>query len=106
MGRDKNIGGNPIKIAGRTYAKGLAPHAASEVTYYLGRSCTRFTTDVGIDDARRDRAGHGCDAPAALPRAGSYRGLLPRRPSSRRAPYWRDPGRSRPSPCPRPAPST
>ncbi|GAA2387641.1 hypothetical protein GCM10010404_50800 [Nonomuraea africana] len=55
MGRDRNIGGNPIRIAGVPYGKGLAPHAASEVTYYLGRGCTRFSADVGVDDGSRNR---------------------------------------------------
>jgi hypothetical protein len=42
--------GNPITIAGVTYAKGLGTHAASELTVYLGAHCTTFTASVGLDD--------------------------------------------------------
>ncbi|SEG17448.1 alpha-galactosidase [Nonomuraea solani] len=55
MGRDTNVGGKPIKIAGVPYPKGLAPHAASEVRYFLDRRCTRFTVAAGIDDGTNRR---------------------------------------------------
>ncbi|WP_199442075.1 glycoside hydrolase family 97 catalytic domain-containing protein [Umezawaea beigongshangensis] len=42
--------GNPITIAGVTYARGLGAHAPSEVTLRLGENCTRFTAAVGMDD--------------------------------------------------------
>jgi alpha-galactosidase len=55
LGVDESVDGNPLTIAGVTYTKGIAPHAASEVTYYLGEGCTRFTAAAGIDDETGDR---------------------------------------------------
>ena len=50
LGLDESVDGNPITIGGVVYDKGLAAHAASEIVYYLGGQCTRFTADVGVDD--------------------------------------------------------
>ena len=50
LGVDESVDGNPLTIAGVRYDKGIAPHAASEVTYYLGTGCTRFTAKAGVDD--------------------------------------------------------
>jgi alpha-galactosidase len=55
LGVDKSVNGNPLKIAGVTYAHGIAPHAASEVKYYLGTHCSRFTAGAGIDDETNKR---------------------------------------------------
>jgi alpha-galactosidase len=55
LGIDESVDGNPLKIAGVAYAKGVAPHAASELKYYLGTHCSRFTASAGIDDETRDR---------------------------------------------------
>jgi alpha-galactosidase len=50
LGVDKSVDGHPLTIAGVAYAKGVAPHAASELKYYLGTHCSRFTAGAGIDD--------------------------------------------------------
>lgn len=42
--------GRTLKIAGKSYAKGLGVHADSAVRYDLGGSCERFVSDIGIDD--------------------------------------------------------
>ena len=42
--------GRTLTINGTTYAKGLGTHAASDITYYLGGSCSRLTVSVGVDD--------------------------------------------------------
>jgi chitodextrinase len=42
--------GNPLRLNGKTYAKGLGVHAPSEVVYTLGGTWTRFKADVGLDD--------------------------------------------------------
>jgi hypothetical protein len=42
--------GRTITLNGITYTKGLGAHAASDVRYYLGGGCTRFRSDVGVDD--------------------------------------------------------
>jgi glucose/arabinose dehydrogenase len=47
---DRSRDGNPLILNGTTFAKGLGTHAVSELTYYLGGVCTRFTANVGIDD--------------------------------------------------------
>ncbi|MGQ5634875.1 MULTISPECIES: NPCBM/NEW2 domain-containing protein [unclassified Streptomyces] len=44
--------GHPITIGGTVYAKGLGVHAPSDVSFYTGRSCTRLTADVGVDDEK------------------------------------------------------
>ncbi len=48
--KDASINGNPIKLRGTTYAKGLGTHAASTITYDLAGAYTTFLADVGIDD--------------------------------------------------------
>ena len=55
LGVDKSVDGHPLTIAGVPYAKGIAPHAASEMTYYLGQHCTRFAAGAGIDDETGNR---------------------------------------------------
>lgn len=53
---DRSVGaeaagdGTPLKIAGTSYAKGLGTSAAVLLAH-LGGACTRFTANVGIDDA-------------------------------------------------------
>jgi glucose/arabinose dehydrogenase len=43
--------GSTITLNGTTYAKGLGVHATSSLTFDLsGMNCTRFNSDVGIDD--------------------------------------------------------
>nr|WP_253209453.1 NPCBM/NEW2 domain-containing protein [Streptomyces niphimycinicus] len=44
--------GHPLTIGGTTYDKGLGVHAPSEVTYYTGGRCSRFTAQVGVDDEK------------------------------------------------------
>ncbi|WP_030164344.1 NPCBM/NEW2 domain-containing protein [Streptomyces sp. NRRL S-813] len=44
--------GHPITIGGVVYAKGLGVHAQSDVEYYTGGACTKFTADVGVDDEK------------------------------------------------------
>jgi alpha-galactosidase len=50
LGVDRSVDGHTLTIAGVTYAKGIAPHAASEMKYYLGTHCSRFTAGAGVDD--------------------------------------------------------
>jgi glucose/arabinose dehydrogenase len=42
--------GRTLTLNGATYAKGLGAHAASDVRYALGSTCTRFKAAVGLDD--------------------------------------------------------
>jgi hypothetical protein len=48
--KDLSVGGNPITVAGVTYAKGIGTHAASTITYNLAGAYTSFVSTVGIDD--------------------------------------------------------
>jgi NPCBM/NEW2 domain-containing protein len=54
--RDESVGGNnpndgqPLRIDGTTYAKGLGTNSISDVKIYLGANCTSFTSTVGMDD--------------------------------------------------------
>jgi hypothetical protein len=56
---NRSVNKTPLKINGHHYAHGLGVNAWSDVRYYLGGRCSRFTTDVGVDDSVRSRhAGH------------------------------------------------
>ncbi len=48
---DANVTGGPIRLAGKTYARGLGVHAYTAVSYSLDGQYERFSTIVGIDDA-------------------------------------------------------
>jgi alpha-galactosidase len=39
-----------LTINGATFAKGLGVHAASDISYYVGKACSTFTASVGVDD--------------------------------------------------------
>jgi len=49
--------GNPLRIGGITYSRGLGMHAPAEVRYTLGTGCDTFTAQVGIDDEVSDTTG-------------------------------------------------
>lgn len=42
--------GNPLRIGGIAYGKGIGAHAPSELSVYLGRRCSAFTAAIGLDD--------------------------------------------------------
>ncbi|MET7455772.1 NPCBM/NEW2 domain-containing protein [Streptomyces sp. NPDC005574] len=42
--------GKPLTIRGTAHTKGLGVHADSDVAFFLGGACTRFTATVGVDD--------------------------------------------------------
>lgn len=47
--------GTPLTLNGKVYEKGLGAHAPSDIKYFLGGQCSRFTAEVGIDDAQATR---------------------------------------------------
>ncbi|MFE4467824.1 NPCBM/NEW2 domain-containing protein [Leifsonia sp. NPDC056824] len=48
---DQSVGGgNPIRVAGTTYATGLGVASPSDIRYYVGGVCTKLSGTVGIDD--------------------------------------------------------
>ncbi|MCR8644798.1 NPCBM/NEW2 domain-containing protein [Paenibacillus sp. N1-5-1-14] len=53
--KDKNYGGNLIKLNGKTYTKGISAHAKSQVVYNLNGQYQSFTAEVGIDDDVQDQ---------------------------------------------------
>ncbi|MFG3690658.1 NPCBM/NEW2 domain-containing protein [Micromonospora sp. NPDC047740] len=52
--KDRAVSGNPIRINGTEYAKGIGTHANSEIVYDLEPADTRFVATVGIDDVQRN----------------------------------------------------
>jgi len=48
--KDASIEGNPLRIAGREYARGMGVHARSELIYELKPEYRRFVAVAGIDD--------------------------------------------------------
>jgi cyclophilin family peptidyl-prolyl cis-trans isomerase len=47
---DRSAGGNPLRIAGRRYHRGLGVRAGTLVRYFLGRGYDTFSGQIGIDD--------------------------------------------------------
>ena len=50
---DKNYFGGPLTIHGVTYPHGLWANSIANIDYYLGGNCSRFTSDLGLDDSVR-----------------------------------------------------
>ncbi len=48
--KDKSVDGNGLRIAGRTFGRGLGTHADSALYVKLAGGSTRFTALVGLDD--------------------------------------------------------
>lgn len=55
--RNRSVGGEeagdgtPITLRGAVYDKGLGAGGASIIEYHLGGRCTRFLSDIGLDDS-------------------------------------------------------
>lgn len=54
---DRGADGEPIRLGGREFSRGIALHSRSEVVYLLGEEFRRFRATAGIDDRARPR-GH------------------------------------------------
>lgn len=52
--RDRNLDGRPLRLYGKTYARGLAIHSKTEMVYRLGGDFRRFQAMLGIDDEITD----------------------------------------------------
>ena len=59
--KDKSVDGNPIKLNGVTYAKGIGTHAVSTLIYNLDGGYTNFSAKVGMND---EVDGAGCGSVA------------------------------------------
>jgi len=51
---DANVLGNPLKVDGRTFRKGIGVHAYSRLAYKLDGAFARFRAVVGLDDAAKE----------------------------------------------------
>lgn len=50
---DRGLMGGPLKIGERTFAKGLAVHSQSRLSYELPESFSQFQATIGVDDPSR-----------------------------------------------------
>jgi len=48
--RNRSVGGNPLRLRGKTYARGIGTHAPGQMAIELAGGAKRFTAVVGIDD--------------------------------------------------------
>ena len=58
--RDVNLLGEPLRVDGRAYEKGVAVHSRSVLTYDLDRKYGTFEALVGFDDAARGKGRVAC----------------------------------------------
>jgi len=58
--KDVNLAGEPLKLDGRTYERGLAVHSRSDLTFDLGRRYATFEALVGFDDAGKKKGRVDC----------------------------------------------
>lgn len=49
--QDRSAAGRPLRLAGKTYARGLGTHSRTEVTYALDGGFETFAATLGLDDA-------------------------------------------------------
>ena len=65
--RDSNVLGNPLRMKGKTWPKGLGVHAYSRLDYDLAAKFQKFQATIGLDDSAR---------PASQRRAGENTGAV------------------------------
>ena len=58
IAKDRAITGQPIILAGKTYAKGIGTHATSDIRYPLNAAYSRFVAYVNLDDASTGQVGY------------------------------------------------
>jgi hypothetical protein len=58
--RDVSLMGEPLRMKGRTYARGLAVHSRCALTYDLGGRYSTFEAVVGFDDVAKGRGRVDC----------------------------------------------
>lgn len=58
--RDQSLDGGPLKLKGKTYAKGLAVHSRSLLTYALDGEYESFKATVGFDESSQGRGRVAC----------------------------------------------
>ena len=50
---DRSVSGTPLKLAGRTFDKGIGVHARSQLTFAVDGKYEKFAVVIGLDDAAR-----------------------------------------------------
>ncbi len=64
--KDRSVDGNPLRIGGQTFERGLGTHADSVLYVKLAGGTKRFTARVGIDDEVRDPSRSGGASPGSV----------------------------------------
>lgn len=64
--KDLSVDGNPLKIAGRAFEKGLGTHADSLLYVELNGGSTRFNAWVGVDDEVMNSSRQGGARPGSV----------------------------------------
>jgi hypothetical protein len=62
---NRNVGGQPIRIAGMKFDVGLGTHATSMIAYDLPEGVSRFVAIAGLDNSGTDQGGD-CGASASV----------------------------------------
>jgi len=86
--RDTNVLGEPMRMAGREYRKGLGVHSYSLLEYALDGEFSRFLAWIGLDESARptDPGTVDTDVGSVV-----FRVLLDGKPLLEKAMTWRDP---------------
>jgi hypothetical protein len=58
--KDTNVLGQPLRVTGKRYLKGLGMHTASRVTYKLAEPCRAFQAELAIDDSAQGKGSAVC----------------------------------------------
>jgi len=58
--RDRSLAGEPLKLKGTEYRKGLAVHSRTMLTYAIDRKYARFKATVGFDESSGKRGRVAC----------------------------------------------
>jgi hypothetical protein len=56
--KDKSVAGNPLRLGGKSYPKGLGTHNESVIEYTLSQPYDYFLADIGIDDEVTSERAH------------------------------------------------
>ncbi len=62
---NQSINGQPLRVAGKTYPRGLGTHSTSVITYELPEGALRFKAIGGLDNGGSDQGGD-CGANATI----------------------------------------
>ena len=85
--RDANVLGDPLRMGGREYRKGVGVHSYSLLQYTLGGQPSRFQATIGLDDSARP---FDSQSPAADVGHVVFRVRVDQRQVLEKAMSWRD----------------